>query len=48
MDEARESLLLTILSPDCDRCPGQADDKHLTGQSEESDTVSQSATYDLS
>jgi hypothetical protein len=39
MDEDRESLLLTVLSPDYDPCPEQAYDKHLTGQAEESDTV---------
>ena len=39
MDKDRESLLLTVLSPDYYPCPEQADDKHLTGQAEESDTV---------
>ncbi len=39
MDEDRESLLLTVLSPDYDPCPEQADDTHLNGQAEESDTV---------
>jgi hypothetical protein len=39
MGNDRESLLLSVLSPDYDPCPEQADDKHLTGQAEESDTV---------